>query len=477
MPAMSYYLALLSLVAGLPLIAGEYVINPDIVIKNVDRNIDISSQIVKIQYKYTVTNTGENIIKSLAIATDGEFKRHMAYISAQSGEMLKTPLSISEIKTIKKSPAPGNKILWKVELKEYLVKNKLVNIDIEIFLTKYLNPFPTSISQKDKQFVVYTGNAYVYSPYLIHVQKTFIHLGTLNIESFTSVMPTTQVEQTITYGPYENVPPYTKANITIHYENNSPFLVVTRLVRQIEVSHWGNIAVEEHIHLKHDGAKLKGTFSRYDYQRDSAHGIKSFKTILPAAASDAYYRDEIGNISTSNIRDVADFIELDLRPRFPLFGGWRTQYILGYNVPSYEYLFHSNKHFVLRMRFLDHIFDNMVIDEAYVKIILPENVYNIRVHVPYSVVRHSNTYHKTYLDTVGRPVLMLSKKNLIENHIQDFELEYSFIQTFMLKEPLLTVFVFYLFFIFIIVYIRLDFTITKPPPVTSSRYKNPAYSE
>lgn len=75
-----------------------------------------------------------------------------------------------------------------------------------------------------------------------------------------------------------------------------------------------------------------------------------------------------GNISTSNIRDAADFIELDLRPRFPLFGGWRTQYILGYNVPSYEYLFHSGKHFVLRMRFLDHIFDNMVIDEAEVGI-------------------------------------------------------------------------------------------------------------
>uniref|UniRef100_A0A8D8VB15 Dolichyl-diphosphooligosaccharide--protein glycosyltransferase subunit 1 n=1 Tax=Cacopsylla melanoneura TaxID=428564 RepID=A0A8D8VB15_9HEMI len=44
------------------------------------------------------------------------------------------------------------------------------------------------------------------------------------------------------------------------------------------------------------------------------------------------------------------------------------------------------------MRFIDHIFDNMVIDEAFVKIILPENVYNIRVHVPYNVLRHSNTY-------------------------------------------------------------------------------------
>uniref|UniRef100_A0A8D8WKG3 Dolichyl-diphosphooligosaccharide--protein glycosyltransferase subunit 1 n=2 Tax=Cacopsylla melanoneura TaxID=428564 RepID=A0A8D8WKG3_9HEMI len=470
--------AFLFLIASTHYISCEYVINPDIVIKNVDRNIDMSSQIVKIQYKYTVTNMGDNIIKSLALSTDAEFKKHMAYISAQSGEMLKTPLSISEIKTIKKSAptggsaAIGGKILWKVELKEYLVKGKLVNIDIEIFLTKHLNPFPTSIGQKDKQFVLYHGNAYVYSPYLIQNQKTFIHLGTINIENFTPINPTSQVEQTITYGPYENIAPYSKANITIHYENNAPFLVVTKLVRQVEVSHWGNIAVEESISLKHEGAKLKGPFSRYDYQRDSAHGIKSFKTILPAAASDAYYRDEIGNISTSNIRDVADFIELDLRPRFPLFGGWRTQYILGYNVPSYEYLFHSSKHFVLRMRFIDHIFDNMVIDEAFVKIILPENVYNIRVHVPYNVLRHSNTYHKTYLDTVGRPVLMLSKKNLIENHIQDLELEYMFIQTFMLKEPLLTVFVFYLFFILVIVYIRIDFSITRPTPPLHPRYKN-----
>lgn len=54
----------------------------------------------------------------------------------------------------------------------------------------------------------------------------------------------------------------------IHYENNSPFLVVTRLERVIEISHWGNIAVEETIDLLHSGALLKGPFSRYDYQRE-----------------------------------------------------------------------------------------------------------------------------------------------------------------------------------------------------------------
>ena len=72
---------------------------------------------------------------------------------------------------------------------------------------------------------------------------------------------------------------FSQAPITIHYENNSPFLTVTHMTRVIEVSHWGNIAVEETLDLYHSGAELKGPFSRYDYQRqqDGASSIKSFK--------------------------------------------------------------------------------------------------------------------------------------------------------------------------------------------------------
>ena len=65
------------------------------------------------------------------------------------------------------------------------------------------------------------------------------------------------------------------------------------------------------------------------------------QTVLPASARDVYYRDEIGNISTSAMRELDDMVELDLRPRFPLFGGWKTHYVLGYNVPSYQYLFQN----------------------------------------------------------------------------------------------------------------------------------------
>lgn len=43
----------------------------------------------------------------------------------------------------------------------------------------------------------------------------------------------------------------------MHAENNSPFVVATNVERLIEVSHWGNIAIEEKIALVHKGAELK----------------------------------------------------------------------------------------------------------------------------------------------------------------------------------------------------------------------------
>jgi len=51
------------------------------------------------------------------------------------------------------------------------------------------------------------------------------------------------------------------------------------MTRVIEVSHWGNIAVEETYDLAHSGAVLKGPFSRYDYQRhqDGISSVKAFK--------------------------------------------------------------------------------------------------------------------------------------------------------------------------------------------------------
>lgn len=75
------------------------------------------------------------------------------------------------------------------------------------------------------------------------------------------------------------------------------------------------------------------------------------------------------------------------------------------------------------MDFVSHVFDNMIIDDALVRIILPEGSTDIAIETPYEVTRLPDSLHFTFLDTKGRPVVQLSAKNLVENHIQEFKVE------------------------------------------------------
>lgn len=87
---------------------------------------------------------------------------------------------------------------------------------------------------------------------------------------------------------------------------------------------------------------------------------------------------------------------------------------------------------------------------------------NIDLRPPsYDVEQADEELMLTYLDTVGRPVIICSARNLVEQHIQDFELHYTFERVMLLQEPLLMVVALYLFFLFVIVVVRLDFAITK----------------
>jgi oligosaccharyltransferase complex subunit alpha (ribophorin I) len=139
---------------------------------------------------------------------------------------------------------------------------------------------PLEITQAERQLVLYKTNGYYYSRYTTQTQKTTVTLPTDRAESYTQTpKPVVKSEQTITYGPYENVAALTRNDISLHYENNNPFLTVSNLNRWIEISHWGNVAVEETIDIYHSGAKLKGPFSRLDFQRrqDSYSAVKTFK--------------------------------------------------------------------------------------------------------------------------------------------------------------------------------------------------------
>uniref|UniRef100_A0A6B2EEF0 Dolichyl-diphosphooligosaccharide--protein glycosyltransferase subunit 1 n=1 Tax=Phlebotomus kandelakii TaxID=1109342 RepID=A0A6B2EEF0_9DIPT len=434
------------------LVTIQAAIDVEIENKHVDRTIDVISQLVKISYKITLEAKSKKNINLYTFVVPERDAEHLAFISAKDATKKELKLTDSKSKyglsfRVALATPSANPVIY-----------------IETVFTKSLQPYPEQITQSDKQLVRYFGHLYFYSPYKTLSQKTTVHLASRSVESYTQVKPVSQSDTVINYGPYENVGAFAEEELVVHYENHSPFLTVTRLERTIEVSHWGNIAVEETIDMVHSGANLKGSFSRYDFQKDTRSGqasVKSYKTILPASATGVYYRDTNGNISTSAMRVLKDSVELDLRPRFPLFGGWKTHYTLGYNVPSFEYLFSSGENYLLKMRVIDHIFDDMAVDELVVRVILPEGSGNIKLITPYSVSRLPDTLHYTYLDTFGRPVIAFTKRNLVENHISDLNLKYTFSRVMMLQEPLLVVGFFMVLFVLVIIWMRLDFSISR----------------
>lgn len=83
----------------------------------------------------------------------------------------------------------------------------LLQIDVEVIYTHLLKPHPASITQKEKQLVLFQGNHYVYSPYHVVKQTTTINLGTKNVESYTKLKPVQQSDNVLNYGPFENIPP------------------------------------------------------------------------------------------------------------------------------------------------------------------------------------------------------------------------------------------------------------------------------
>ncbi|XP_051966930.1 dolichyl-diphosphooligosaccharide--protein glycosyltransferase subunit 1 [Xyrauchen texanus] len=431
--------------------------------EEVKRSVDLSTHIAKISAEIQLANHGHSHVQSFTLALESELAPHLAFFGAS----VKGEEEEDEALELKETTIHGQSgQFFEAKLPSPLAVGRKLRVKVEMVLSHVLTPFPTHITQAERQLVVFQGNHYFYSPYPTHSQTTHVRLASKTVETYTKLGNPTKNDEAIEYGPFKDVPPFSQDVMKIHYENNTPFLTISSITRTIEVSHWGNIAVEETIDIRHTGAYLKGPFSRYDYQRQSDSGIssvKSFKTILPASAQDVYYRDEIGNISTSHLQVLEDSVEVEIRPRFPLFGGWKTHYIIGYNLPSYEYLYNLGDQYALKMRLVDHVYDDQVIDLLTVKLILPEGARNIHMETPYPISRSLDELHYTYLDTFGRPVLVATKNNLVAQHIQDVVVHYTFNKILMLQEPLLVVGAFYILFFTVIIYVRLDFSITKDP--------------
>lgn len=158
--------------------------------------------------------------------------------------------------------APNGTKYFSISLLNPLSTGETATLEVLYILTHSLEPFPAEISQSESQLVYYRDSALILSPYHIKKQTTFFKTPSSKLESFTRVEPTNRAGTELKYGPYENHPPYSFLPILLHFENNNPFAIVEELVREVEISHWGNLQITESYKLAHAGARHKGMFSR-----------------------------------------------------------------------------------------------------------------------------------------------------------------------------------------------------------------------
>lgn len=100
---------------------------------------------------------------------------------------------------------------------------------------------------------------------------------------------------------------------------------------------------------------------------------------------------------------------MQIEPRFPLFGGWKTVWYQGYNTPVTQYVSQDKASGVLQLTFDANIpFADAPILDYELKMVMPSNAEVLSVSVPFPHTISTSTRF-TYLDTpyTGRPVLSI----------------------------------------------------------------------
>ncbi|KAJ3070858.1 hypothetical protein HDU99_002567 [Rhizoclosmatium hyalinum] len=290
--------------------------------------------------------------------------------------------------------------------------------------------------------------------------------------------PTVKKGPSVAYGPYEDVKPFSDSPVTIHYKDNKPILVAKTLSREIELSHWGsNLGVTEYYDLFHRGAALRDKlFSRIDFQfAQYSRGLRSnvleeFRITLPPKAANVYYRDDIGNVSTSNFRKsmIRDSI-MDVKPRYPLYGGWKYNWHHTYDVPLNDYLKVDSKsgRYILNVKFMGSL-SNVTIEDARLRVVLPEGATNVKVALPFPADSEEHSRFYTNLDTIGRPNVVIGKKNAADEYAVDVQISYEYPPFELLRKPLVVSATFFGLLLAGLIYARLDFSLVPHDPSTDA---------
>ena len=335
---------------------------------------------------------------------------------------------------------------------------------IEEYIAQKMQPLPKKIGIFDQQLMLFVDNIHFLSQYPTRQAVTTVKFPSAEVESYTKSpdVPFDLKGKTLKYGPVSDLKSFAESEFRAHYQSPKPIPYFTKVLREIEVSHWGNIAVSEWYTLVNRGAGVKGEFSRFDYsnryKNAAVNALKQLEAVLPRSAWGLYYRDHVGNVSTSNAKQHSNYVHLAISPRYPVMGGWQDTFNIGYNLPTKFFLKSSQNQFLLNITF-GFPFKEIIAEEMTVKIILPEGSSNISHFLPFDVDKTYFESTHSFLDFRGKPVLVFEKKNVMDFHRKPFQIAYLSEPNDLVYKPVILSLYVFLSLIALIVSFRIDLSL------------------
>ncbi|KAK0849806.1 dolichyl-diphosphooligosaccharide--protein glycosyltransferase subunit 1 [Friedmanniomyces endolithicus] len=346
---------------------------------------------------------------------------------------------------------------YKITFPSALPSKEQLTLSITYYTLSALSPLPAQIAQTDKQYVLHAFSAYAPSAYTTSKQKTKLKLPGVDVPDATTLPAELNADgkedpqkqgTTYTYGPYNELPAGAVQEVSVRYEFTKPLLHATLLERDIEVSHWGsNIALEERHWFHNRAATLKNHFSRVTYQQSAYYNpptpaLKEMRFPLTIGSMDPYFVDEIGNVSTSRFRSNIREANLELKLRYPMFGGWNYSFKVGWNNDLKGFVRRTkgaSDQYVLKVPFFEgpKQAEGVEYERVVTRVILPEGAKNIHFETTVPLVSNATGLHPTFMDTIGRTTLTLTAINMVDE-FRDRDLivtyEYPFAARF--RKPL-----------------------------------------
>jgi oligosaccharyltransferase complex subunit alpha (ribophorin I) len=440
--------------------------------------VDATGPLAQVQTHVRVRNDGPNAVSTVTLILPNA-ERRGPLVVAEGAELGRKviPLTLSHVQATVEG-VPDHSEAVNAVLSNKLDIGEAVDLLVAYDLTHAIVLSPIEIRENESQYVRFEGDAYYTSPYFTESVETAIKLASASlIAKPTGPVPFSVSKSTLKLGPYVAVPPMSSNPISARFQNNKGFLVADEAIREMYVSHWGNVAVKEELKLRNAGAKFIGRWSRIDYTSSpsaAAPAIADVWANLPRESTTILYKDLIGNITTSRLRKP----NKKNRPaqfsfRFPLLGGWKNHFWYTYDVPLSGVARSKASSHVLRIPVFPTINERFLCHRLVVRVMLPEGASSIDV-LPHATLGFKTEYavQRKTLNYFGRTVVTLTTNNVQTfgaPHAPRVEIKYNFSRINLLVSPLIVVAGIFGMFLIFIVYLNTDVVLVSDKDDPRSR--------